>query len=115
MTVKYFPTGVQILTGGSDRKVCYWEILDGSLVREIEASTSGAINTLDISPSGEFFVTGGNDQLVKLWRYQEGKTTYWINRKSTVFDVIIFGKVNTYVRICNGEIINIFRNYFISM
>ncbi|CAH0546208.1 unnamed protein product [Brassicogethes aeneus] len=75
MTVKYYPTSVQILTGGSDRKISYWEILDGSLVREIEGSQSGAINTIDISPCGEFFVSGGNDQIVKLWNYQQGVTT----------------------------------------
>lgn len=72
MCVKYFPTGVQIMTAGSDRKVAYWEVLDGSLVRELEGSSSGAINCLDISCNGTLFVTGGNDQIVKLWKYQEG-------------------------------------------
>lgn len=69
---RYYPSGVQILTGGSDRKVAYWEVLDGSLVRELEGSPTGTINTLDISPDGEYFATGGNDQIIKLWRYQEG-------------------------------------------
>lgn len=72
MCVRYFPTGVQIMTAGSDRKVAYWEVLDGSLVRELEGSPSGAINCLDISFDGALFVTGGNDQIVKLWKYQEG-------------------------------------------
>lgn len=76
MCVRYYPTGVQILTGGSDRKVAYWEVLDGCLVRELEGSPTGTINSLDISPSGEYFVTGGNDQIIKLWRYQEGLTTH---------------------------------------
>lgn len=73
MCVMYYPTAVQILTGGSDGKISYWEVLDGSLVRELEASSAGAINSLDISPDGVLFVTGGNDQIIKLWRYQEGK------------------------------------------
>ena len=73
MCVQYYPTGVQVLTGGSDRKIAYWEILDGSLVRELEGSKSGAINWLDISHDGDVFVTGGNDQVVKLWKYCEGK------------------------------------------
>ncbi|XP_017778484.1 PREDICTED: cilia- and flagella-associated protein 52 [Nicrophorus vespilloides] len=76
MTVHYYPSSVQILTGGSDRKLCYWEVLDGSLVREIEGSTSGSINSLDISADGQFFVTGANDQIVKMWKYQEGITTH---------------------------------------
>ncbi|KAJ8945338.1 hypothetical protein NQ318_009733 [Aromia moschata] len=76
MCVRYYPSGVQILTGGSDRKLAYWEVLDGSLVREVEGSSSGAINALDISPDGDLFVSGGNDQVVKLWKYQEGITTH---------------------------------------
>ncbi|CAH1119873.1 unnamed protein product [Phaedon cochleariae] len=76
MCVRYYPTGVQILTGGSDRKLAYWEVLDGSLVRELDGSPSGTINALDISPTGEHFTSGGNDQIVKLWKYQEGVTTH---------------------------------------
>lgn len=76
MCVRYFPSGVQILTGGTDRKLAYWEVLDGSLVREIEGSPSGAINSLDINSDGSLFCTGGNDQIVKLWKYQEGITTH---------------------------------------
>lgn len=73
MSVRYYPTGVQILTAGADRKLAYWEVLDGSLVRELEGSRSGSVNSLDISPDGSLFVTGGNDEIVKLWKYQEGQ------------------------------------------
>ncbi|KAK5642123.1 hypothetical protein RI129_008290 [Pyrocoelia pectoralis] len=76
LCVKYYPTDVQILTGGSDRKLGYWESLDGNLVREIEGSTSGAINSLDISDDGVHFVSAGDDQIVKVWKYQEGITTH---------------------------------------
>ncbi|XP_044754994.1 cilia- and flagella-associated protein 52 [Coccinella septempunctata] len=76
MCARYYPTSVQILTGGSDRKISYWEVLDGTLVRELDASRSGAINAVDISPDGDSFVSGGNDQIVKLWKYQEGITTH---------------------------------------
>ncbi|KAF5305612.1 hypothetical protein FQR65_LT07692 [Abscondita terminalis] len=76
MCVRYYPTGVQILTGGADRKLGYWEVFDGNLVREVEGSPSGAINSLDISSDGVLFTTGGNDQIVKLWKYQEGITSH---------------------------------------
>lgn len=73
MSVRYFPTGVQILTGGSDRKIAYWEVFDGSLIRELEGS---AINALDISPDGLMFLSGDNDQILKLWKYNEGYPTH---------------------------------------
>lgn len=63
---QFFPTGVQILTTGTDRKISYWEVFDGSLVRDVEASNKGCINSISINLSGEMFVSGGADQIVKV-------------------------------------------------
>ncbi|CAH2106012.1 unnamed protein product [Euphydryas editha] len=76
MCVCFEPKGCQLLTGGSDRRVAYWEAGSGNLARELEASKVGAINGLHITQDGELFVTGGNDQTVKLWKYQEGVYTH---------------------------------------
>ncbi|XP_066256318.1 cilia- and flagella-associated protein 52 [Euwallacea similis] len=96
-SVRYYPTGVQILTGGSDRKVAYWEVLDGCLVRELESSPTGAINTLDVSPNGEYFVTGGNDQVIKLWKYREGITTHIGLGHAAVITSVRFSENGKYV------------------
>lgn len=64
--VQFFPTGVQVLATGTDRKISYWEVFDGSLVRHIEGSSKGCINWLSINSSGEMFVSGGVDQIVKV-------------------------------------------------
>ncbi|CAG5127836.1 unnamed protein product [Candidula unifasciata] len=67
---------LQILTCGTDHKLGYWETYDGSLIRELEGSKSGAINSLDITTDQRYFVTGGEDKLVKLWLYREGEVTH---------------------------------------
>lgn len=69
---RYFPTGVQILTAGTDRQISYWEAHDASLIREVEGAFKGAINDISISVTGENFACVGNDQSVKLWDYQRG-------------------------------------------
>merc|ERR1711937_693940 len=66
----------QIVTSGTDRKICYWESLDGSLIRQIDGSMSGAINGMDIWADGTKFVTGGDDKLVKVWDYDGGVVTH---------------------------------------
>ncbi|XP_014815603.1 PREDICTED: cilia- and flagella-associated protein 52-like [Calidris pugnax] len=73
--VCYHPEVYQIITAGTDRKVAYWEVFDGSLVQEVEGSASGTINGMDITSDGKHFVTGGDDRLVKLWDY-EGTVTH---------------------------------------
>ncbi|EFN62882.1 WD repeat-containing protein 16 [Camponotus floridanus] len=69
MMAQFTSDDIQILTCGTDRKIAYWETLDGSLVREIEGSNVGTLNCLDISPDGQCFVTGSNDCTVKIWEY----------------------------------------------
>ncbi|XP_012511054.1 PREDICTED: cilia- and flagella-associated protein 52 [Propithecus coquereli] len=74
--VCYHPEEFQIITSGTDRKIAYWEVFDGSVIRELEGSLSGSINGMDITQEGVHFVTGGNDHLVKVWDYNEGEVTH---------------------------------------
>ncbi|XP_014847752.1 PREDICTED: cilia- and flagella-associated protein 52-like isoform X1 [Poecilia mexicana] len=81
----------QIITSGTDRKVLsdpkdplqgdvtritYWYVLDGSSIRELEGSQSGAINTMHITTDGNHFVTGGEDKQLKVWDYTLGDVTH---------------------------------------
>ncbi|KAK2514630.1 hypothetical protein Q9233_014786 [Columba guinea] len=74
--VCYHPGEYQIITSGTDRKIVYWEVLDGSAIREVQGSLSSSINGMDITSDGASFVTGGDDHLVKLWDYKEGTVTH---------------------------------------
>ena len=64
--IAFHPEEFHIITGGSDRKIAYWESYDGSQIRELEASKSGPINGLDVCAEGKIFVTGSSDKLVKV-------------------------------------------------
>lgn len=64
---QFFPTAVQILATGTDRKISYWEVFDGSLVRHVVGSAKGCINWLSINCSGEMFISGGDDQVIKVF------------------------------------------------
>lgn len=66
--VLYHPAGHQIITTGTDRKLGYFETFDASMIRELEGSLSGAINSMDISDDGKYLVSGGDDKLVKVSR-----------------------------------------------
>lgn len=41
-------------------QVAYWHVYDGSVIRELEGSQSGAINGMHISQDGRHFVTGND-------------------------------------------------------
>ena len=57
---------LQIVTSGTDRKLAYWDTFDGTMIRQVVASTSGAINGMDMSEEGGQIATGGGDKLVKV-------------------------------------------------
>ncbi|NXL84808.1 CFA52 protein, partial [Alectura lathami] len=74
--VCYHPEEYQLITSGTDRRIAYWEVYDGSAIRDLEGSPSGSINGMDITSDGTYFVTGGDDRLVRVWDYSEGTVTH---------------------------------------
>ena len=62
------PDQSQVLTVGNDKKITYWEAVDGVEVRMVDAS-DGEINCIDINKSGEYFITAGEDKILKVWEY----------------------------------------------
>ncbi|XP_076240954.1 cilia- and flagella-associated protein 52 [Calliopsis andreniformis] len=66
----FVPSGVQVLTCGTDHKIAYWETLDGSLVREVEGSVTAALTAICSSHDGRYFLTGSDDSIIKLWDYR---------------------------------------------
>lgn len=65
---------VQLVTSGTDRKIGFWETTgEGERIRELDGSSSGSVNAIDLSPDGRFLVTGGDDRMIKVWTYQEGE------------------------------------------
>ncbi|XP_067121874.1 cilia- and flagella-associated protein 52 isoform X2 [Centruroides vittatus] len=66
----------QIVTCGTNRKIEFWEVYDGSKIRTLDASNLGSINSLDVTGDDKHFVSGGEDKLLKVWKYQEGMISH---------------------------------------
>jgi len=74
--VSFEPRECQVIASGTDRKINYFECFDGSAIRSLEGSLSGAIQGLKITNDGKYMVTGGQDRLLKVWTYNEGDVTH---------------------------------------
>ncbi|KAL8439253.1 hypothetical protein Efla_005730 [Eimeria flavescens] len=68
----YCAEEVNILATGSDHKVHYFDALDGTKTREIEAADEGDINCIAFHPSSPIICTGGDDRRLRLWGYESG-------------------------------------------
>lgn len=71
-SVLYHPDQSQLLTTGTDRKLTYWDVVDGNAIRIIDGSQTAQINCLDITSEGAMFASGGGDKIVQVWGYDDG-------------------------------------------
>lgn len=69
--MQYHPDESQLVTCGSDRKIGYWDTVDCSPIRQLEASTA-ALTSLHLDADARTFAVGGADRTVKVWMYDEG-------------------------------------------
>lgn len=83
--VVYHPQEHQVLTTGTDRKIGYWETYDASMIRFLEGSLSGSVNSLDVSKNGKYFVSGGDDKLLKVEQFH-----YCFTSRMKIIDFLIF-------------------------
>lgn len=74
--VEYHPDGSQLVTAGTDRKITYWDPVDGQTIRIIDGSETDSLNALSIDSEGEVIISGGGDSMLKQWNYDEGICYY---------------------------------------
>jgi WD40 repeat protein len=58
--------GKQIISGGADGKIKYWEVETGECQRSYDGHEEW-VHAIAISPDGRRLASGGRDDLVKLW------------------------------------------------
>jgi len=99
----YHPDQSQILTTGTDRKITYWDGVDGQPIRILDGSATAELNTLSISADGEHFVAAGSDKLVKIYGYDEGVCHFrGVGHSGSITKVVISPDQNTIVS-CGAE------------
>ncbi|MDG2013602.1 MAG: protein kinase, partial [Pirellulaceae bacterium] len=64
--VIFSPDGTQVVTGGVNGPIHFWEVKTSELVFSL-AGHSGGTYTIDFMPGGMRLVSGGADRLVKIW------------------------------------------------
>jgi WD40 repeat protein len=63
---------LQAVTTGTDRKIAYWDVYDGSAVRVVDACEEAAMCDVSVDVLGEAIVSGGANKLVQVWGYDQG-------------------------------------------
>ncbi len=64
--------GQLAISGGSDGKLCVWDVMQGVCIRVIQAHIGG-VETVALAATRQLAVTGGRDQMVRVWDVTSGE------------------------------------------
>jgi WD40 repeat protein len=62
--------GTRALSGGADKKLIVWDLVNGKMLRSID--TIGPVSTVALSPDASRALTGAPDKTAKLWDLNSG-------------------------------------------
>ncbi|KAK3097504.1 hypothetical protein FSP39_010245 [Pinctada imbricata] len=89
----------QIITGGTNGKLQYWNIENGTLIREVLIS-GGSINAIDMTSTKKYVITGGEDKVLKVLDYAGGHTLFTgIGHSAPIMKVKIYEKDSSIVSV----------------
>eukprot|EP00792_Barthelona_sp_PAP020_P005738 TRINITY_DN2779_c0_g1_i1.p1 TRINITY_DN2779_c0_g1~~TRINITY_DN2779_c0_g1_i1.p1 ORF type:complete len:624 (-),score=153.66 TRINITY_DN2779_c0_g1_i1:73-1911(-) len=101
-TAVYSAEGAQMLTGGSDKKIVYWDMYSCDELRDLDGcdhrlESSLGVNSIAVSPDDEYFVSGAADSTVRLFNYDSGKMVAQGVGHSSSVNVVRFSPDGRYV------------------
>lgn len=66
-SVKYFPDGVKLISGGKDRALVVWDTDKGRIIKKKENAHRGTIWAIDVSSDGKTIISAGSDSTIRIW------------------------------------------------
>ena len=77
--VAWHPVGKLLISGGSDGRLCWWDLPSGACGRVREAH-QGIVQALKVSPDGRRLASCGNDGTIRLWDLESGHALSTLRR-----------------------------------
>ena len=83
VAIAFSPTSPVLATGGDDGRIRIWNSQNGDLVRDINFTEMGAVESLSFSPDGTRLAAASNDKTIAMWDPNTGETV-WLDPSSTL-------------------------------
>jgi len=88
-SVTFSPDGrILASSGGFDKTVKFWKVLDGSLIRTLEVHS--CVTSIAFSPDGKILSSGSWDKTIKIWRVTDGSLIKVIKGHNSIVISVAF-------------------------
>ena len=84
--IKFSPDGALVAAACSDKRIRFWNVADGSLVRALDGHTD-EVESLDFSPDGSLLASSGSDATVRLWQVSDGQPVRTMKGQYEIYEV----------------------------
>ncbi|CAA7268966.1 unnamed protein product [Cyclocybe aegerita] len=71
-SVAYSPDGTNIASGSWDGRICLWDAVTGTILREPFEGQRDPVKTVAFSPDGKRIASGSDDQTIRIWDAETG-------------------------------------------
>jgi WD40 repeat protein len=78
-TVTWSPKKEQLISGGSDGRLRWWQLQSGECVR-VQQAHQGTVQTLKVSPDGRVLASCGDEGAIGLWDLHSGELLRTLRR-----------------------------------
>jgi WD40 repeat protein len=101
-SVALSPSGKQIVSGGADGKIKFWDVETGECLTTLEGDREW-VHSVAFTPDGRYLASGG-EPLVKLWDLESGKTRHVLAGHTGIVNAVAFSPDGRLVASCGrGE------------
>jgi WD40 repeat protein len=73
------PSGTQLLSGGSDGMLRWWDLQHGECV-QVRKAHQGAVQSLKLSQDGRLLTSCGDDGAIQVWELESGERVRMLRR-----------------------------------
>ena len=96
------PSGKQMVSGGADGKIKFWDVESGQCRRTLDGHTEW-VQSVALSSDGRSLASGGRDDLVKLWDVESGELRKTFVGHSGIVTSVTYSRDGRFLASCGRD------------
>ncbi len=101
-SVSFSPDGTLLVSGGDDKTICLWDVVQGVLQKTLEGHTDN-VRSVKFSPNGKKLISASDDKTIQLWNISQSRLEKTLEGHSNNVVDISFGANGAQLISCSHD------------